>query len=274
MRKKIKIEMSHFQNKNRYYGNIPGKKIDFWIVTEDENQEYDFARSLCCFASEQYLLKKRFTIENMDAIIKQSFVSLIEEKVDKRVKLDEKVSLLIIMIYRSEAIIGNIGYSRFSLIRNKEKILEISRNRTEKIILKDGDLVLLDSEISAEENGPKMSSRNSIFKSIRVYSKMLLILFCFISVGKTIEGNKKYITQKPTSKIETKMIRTWGNYKISIPEIQENSSIEIIDKKVSMNSKVKQNKRKYKNKNNQISLDEEIKQNWKALGKDEEGNDL
>ena len=70
------------------------------------------------------------------------------------------------------------------------------------------------------------------------------------------------------------MIRTWGNYKISIPEIQENSSIEIIDKKVSMNSKVKQNKRKYKNKNNQISLDEEIKQNWKALGKDEEGNDL
>ena len=75
MRKKIKIEMSHFQNKNRYYGNIPGKKIDFWIVTEDENQEYDFARSLCCFASEQYLLKKRFTIENMDAIIKQSFVS-------------------------------------------------------------------------------------------------------------------------------------------------------------------------------------------------------
>ena len=274
MRKKIKIEMNYFQNKNRYYGNIPGKKIDFWIVTEDENQEYDFARSLCCFASEQYLLKKRFTIENMDAIIKQSFVSLIEEKVDKRVKLDEKVSLLIIMIYRSEAIIGNIGYSRFSLIRNKEKILEISRNRTEKIILKDGDLVILDSEISVEENGPKMSSRNSIFKSIRVYSKMLLILFCFISVGKTIEGNKKYITQKPTSKIETKMIRTWGNYKISIPEIQENSSIEIIDKKVSMNSKVKQNKRKYKNKNNQISLDEEIKQNWKALGKDEEGNDL
>ena len=103
---------------------------------------------------------------------------------------------------------------------------------------------------------------------------MLLILFCFISVGKTIEGNKKYITQKPISKIETKMIRTWGNYKISIPEIQENSSIEIIDKKVSMNSKVKQNKREYKNKNNQISLDEEIKQNWKALGKDEEGNDL
>ena len=32
--------------------------------------------------------------------------------------------------------------------------------------------------------------------------------------------------------------------------------------------------RTYKNKNNQISLDEEIKQNWKALGKDEEGNDL
>ena len=98
------------------------------------------------------------------------------------------------------------------------------------------------------------------------------ILFCFISVGKTIEGNKKYITQKPTSKIETKMIGTWGNYEIIIPEIQENSSIEIIDKKVSVNSKVKQNKRKYKN--NQISLDEEIKQNWKALGKDEEGNDL
>jgi hypothetical protein len=257
MRKKIKIEMSHFQNKNRYYGNIPGKKIDFWIVTEDENQEYDFARSLCCFASEQYLLKKRFTIENMDAIIKQSFISLVEEKVDKKVKLDEKVSLLIIMIYRSEAIIGNIGYSRFSLIRNKEKILEISRNRTEKIILKDGDLVLLDSEIS-----------------IRVYSKMLIILFCFISVGKTIEGNKKYITQKPISKIETNIIRTWSNYEIIIPEIQENSSVEIIGKKVSLNNKVKQNKREYKNKNNQISLDEEIKQNWKALGKDEEGNDL
>ena len=274
MRKKIKIEMSHFQNKNRYYGNIPGKKIDFWIVTEDENQEYDFARSLCCFASEQYLLKKRFTIENMDAIIKQSFISLVEEKVDKKVKLDEKVSLLIIMIYRSEAIIGNIGYSKFFLIRNEERILKISGNRTEKIILKDGDLVILDSEISVEENGPKMSSRNPIFKSIRVYSKMLLILFCFISVGKTIEGNKKYITQKPISKIETNIIRTWSNYKISIPEIQENSSVEIIGKKVSLNNKVKQNKREYKNKNNQISLDEEIKQNWKALGKDEEGNDL
>ena len=80
--------------------------------------------------------------------------------------------------------------------------------------------------------------------------------------------------QKPISKIETNIIRTWSNYKISIPEIQENSSVEIIGKKVSLNNKVKQNKREYKNKNNQISLDEEIKQNWKALGKDEEGNDL
>ena len=274
MRKKIKIEISHFQNRNRYYGNIPRKKIDFWIVTEDENQEYNFAKSLCYFASEQYLLESKFTTENMDAIIKQSLVSLLEEKVDKRVGLYEKQSLLIIMIHKSEAIIGNIGYSKFFLIRNEERILEISGNRTEKIILKDGDLVILDSEISVEENGPKMSSRNPIFKSIRVYSKMLLILFCFISVGKTIEGNKKYITQKPASKIEAKMIRTWGDYKIIIPEIQENSSVEIIDEKVSVNSKVKQNKRKYKNKNNQISLDEEIKQNWKALGKDEEGNDL
>ena len=274
MRKKIKIEISHFQNRNRYYGNIPGKKIDFWIVTEDENQEYNFAKSLCYFASEQYLLESKFATENMDAIIKQSLVSLLEEKVDKRVGLYEKQSLLIIMIHKSEAIIGNIGYSKFFLIRNEERILEISGNRTEKIILKDGDLVILDSEISVEENGPKMSSRNSIFKSIRVYSKMLLILFCFISVGKTIEGNKKYITQKPASKIEAKIIRTWGNYKISIAEIQENSGVEIIDEKVSVNSKVKQNKKKHKNKNNQISLDEEIKQNWKALGKDEEGNDL
>lgn len=45
-----------------------------------KNQEYDFAKSLCYFASEQYLLKNKFTIENMDAIIKQSFVSLLEEK--------------------------------------------------------------------------------------------------------------------------------------------------------------------------------------------------
>ncbi len=59
-----------------------------------------------------------------------------------------------------------------------------------------------------------------------------------------------------------------------MPEIQESSSDKILSKKVSSNNKVKQNKRKHKNKNNQISLDEEIKQNWKALGKDEEGNDL
>ena len=56
----------------------------------------------------------------MDAIIKQSFVSLIEEKVDKRVGLYEKQSLLIIMIHKSEAIIGNIGYSKFFLIRNEK----------------------------------------------------------------------------------------------------------------------------------------------------------
>lgn len=108
------------------------------------------------------LLESKFTTENMDAIIKQSLVSLLEE-IDKRVGLYEKQSLLIIMIHKSEAIIGNIGYSKFFLIRNEERILKISGNRTEKIILKDGDLVILDSEISVEENEHKMSSKKSYF---------------------------------------------------------------------------------------------------------------
>lgn len=128
--------------KTSYLAYVPNEKNKIWLLGNDESSEYNFTKYGIEKIVEMDIDSDKFSLDSVTDLLEKGYEKVRAEKIFRNQDFTN-IELNFLKVKGQEAIFGNIGHSKTKIFREERILEEISGDVVKKVVLNEGDFVIL-----------------------------------------------------------------------------------------------------------------------------------